>query len=421
MWMKINAKKLIAAVLSISIAVPLNFSVTFAEDFEGNESKYYQLCAANELDSDDKETCQEFNKYLVERGQKLEQTLEKAKRNSQKIEKSIEELKKTISDIDDEVEDINEEIAYFETDILKLQGEIYEKEELLKERLYINQAYLNSNKYADFIFSAGSFMDFIGRSYAIKEITQYENDVIKDIESKKNELDAQKSTLDVSKQNLEMKQAEQRQLQQELISQLEKENETISDTQEMISANQESVELINKNIEALNKATDESYVGGIINATPNTPQYERDENGNIIDVNNSDVGIAIANKALSRQGYMYVWGGGHSMSSIMDPNWTKFDCSGLVSWAHYQAGVNIGVQYTGSLVYMGKKVPNDRLQAGDIILFSDNGNISGVHHVGIYIGDNKMVHAPSTGKPVQVASLDNAYWQREWLMARRLF
>ena len=70
---------------------------------------------------------------------------------------------------------------------------------------------------------------------------------------------------------------------------------------------------------------------------------------------------------------MYVWAGGHSMSSITNPNWTQFDCSGLVNWAHYQAGVNIGVQYTGSLVGLGKSVSRNNLQAGDIILFSSNG------------------------------------------------
>ena len=45
----------------------------------------------------------------------------------------------------------------------------------------------------------------------------------------------------------------------------------------------------------------------------------------------------------------------------------------------------------------------------------------GVHHVGIYIGGNRMVHAPSSGKPVQVASLANSYWQRSFYQARRCY
>ena len=110
------------------------------------------------------------------------------------------------------------------------------------------------------------------------------------------------------------------------------------------------------------------------------------------------------------------------MSEVKNPNQTKFDCSGLVCWAHYQCGVNIGVQSTKwNLATAGKSVSKANIQAGDIILFSDNGAFSGVHHVGIYIGDNKMVHAPSTGKPVQVADLSYSYWQNEWYTCRRLY
>ena len=67
---------------------------------------------------------------------------------------------------------------------------------------------------------------------------------------------------------------------------------------------------------------------------------------------------------------MYVWGGCHSMSQISNPNWTKFDCSGLVNWAHYQAGVNIGSNTTKSLCGVGSYVDRGSMQAGDIILFS---------------------------------------------------
>ena len=116
------------------------------------------------------------------------------------------------------------------------------------------------------------------------------------------------------------------------------------------------------------------------------------------------------------------WGGGHSWSSIQNPNWTQFDCSGLVNWSHYQAGVNLGrIHYTGSLINAGTGISRSELQAGDIILFSSNGQASGVHHVGIYIGNNQMVHAPTTGQPVQVANLSFIYWQNEWYTCRRLY
>ena len=80
-----------------------------------------------------------------------------------------------------------------------------------------------------------------------------------------------------------------------------------------------------------------------------------------------------------------------------------------------------GAKYRGEFEERIKKDLNEVKKAGDIILFSSNGASSGVHHVGIYIGDNKMVHAPSTGKAIQVADLSYSYWQREWYTCRRLY
>lgn len=228
-----------------------------------------------------------------------------------------------------------------------------------------------------------------------------------------------------------------------------------------MSKNQESIDVIQKNLIAIQKASDASKVSNVTQATPNKkpskpkpsnddnsskneestsskdetpssndkednttnkPDSSQDESQNENISSNEELGLAIANKALSRQGYMYVWGGGHSWSSIKDPNWTQFDCSGLVNWAHYQAGAPLSrIHYTGSLVSAGKSISRSELQAGDIILFSSNGKTSGVHHVGIYIGNNQMVHAPSTGKPVQVANLSYSYWQNEWFSTRRLY
>ena len=87
----------------------------------------------------------------------------------------------------------------------------------------------------------------------------------------------------------------------------------------------------------------------------------------------------------------------------------------------YQAGVNIGSHSTKTLLNVGSAVSRSNMQPGDIILFSSNGSASGVHHVGIYIGNNMMVHAPSSGKPVQTSSLSSSYWQASWYQVRRLY
>ena len=267
------------------------------------------------------------------------------------------------------------------------------------------------------------------------------------------EVEKQETTLKNLKDSLEADKKEQASLQKTFQAKLTEQNKTIANNNSEAAANQESIETIQKNLAAIQKASDASKVNNVTQATPNkkpsspsgsqsthkpsedqnesnqsnsNQNDEKEDNNNNNENNNQEnnnnttpgdsltsseeLGLAIANKALSRQGYMYVWGGGHSWSSIQNPNWTQFDCSGLVNWSHYQAGVNLGrIHYTGSLINAGTGISRSELQAGDIILFSSNGQASGVHHVGIYIGGGQMVHAPHTGDVVKVSSLNRNY------------
>lgn len=142
------------------------------------------------------------------------------------------------------------------------------------------------------------------------------------------------------------------------------------------------------------------------------------EGGTVVS-GNSTLGNAIAQKALTRLGYMYVWGGCHSMNQVKDPNWTKFDCSGLICWAYYQAGTNIGTQTTKSLSKMGKKIFFSELQAGDILLYSKDGTYNGIHHVTLYIGGGRVVHAPQTGKAITTKSVESD--KKHLYSCRRLY
>ena len=79
-------------------------------------------------------------------------------------------------------------------------------------------------------------------------------------------------------------------------------------------------------------------------------------------------------------------------------------------------------RYTSSgMNSAGKYVSRSDMQPGDVILFSNNGTASGIHHVGIYIGGNKMVHAPRTGDVVKITSLSSAYYSKQWYTQRRLY
>ena len=95
--------------------------------------------------------------------------------------------------------------------------------------------------------------------------------------------------------------------------------------------------------------------------------------------------MKIANYALSKQGSRYYWG-------AQGP--TYFDCSGLVYWAHNQAGVKIGRTTAAGYAGSGKSVSYSNLQIGDVITFNYG---RGVAHIGIYIGSGRMVHASGKG------------------------
>lgn len=95
-----------------------------------------------------------------------------------------------------------------------------------------------------------------------------------------------------------------------------------------------------------------------------------------------------------------------------------FDCSGLVSYSHGHAG--IPVPRTAREQYArAKPVGRRDLLPGDLVFFNTEGRW--VSHVGIYVGDGRFVHAPSSGKQVALESLDNPYWRRRIIGAGHYF
>ncbi|MDR9435255.1 MAG: C40 family peptidase, partial [Thiohalophilus sp.] len=89
-----------------------------------------------------------------------------------------------------------------------------------------------------------------------------------------------------------------------------------------------------------------------------------------------------------------------------------FDCSGLVQYAYQQAGLEIA-RTTGQQYRQVQAIPSRFLRPGDLVFFSTKYNRF-VSHVGIYLGNNRFIHAPSSGKTVSVANLRDPYWRRHF-------
>ena len=94
-----------------------------------------------------------------------------------------------------------------------------------------------------------------------------------------------------------------------------------------------------------------------------------------------------------------------------------FECSGLVQYSYSKAGVNLP-RATQAQRREGQPVNASELRRGDLVFFDQEGKKSS--HVGIYIGQGRVVHAPSTGGRVRTDGLDAAYWRAHFVEARRL-
>lgn len=121
----------------------------------------------------------------------------------------------------------------------------------------------------------------------------------------------------------------------------------------------------------------------------------------------SGTGTTAAEAAMKWLGTPYAWGGGDVTGPTrgiqQGANTVGFDCSGLVTYAWARAGVRLP-HYAPAQWAAGPHPSRDELQPGDLVFFAhDPSNPATIHHVGIYIGDGKMVEAPFTGARVRIS------------------
>lgn len=93
-----------------------------------------------------------------------------------------------------------------------------------------------------------------------------------------------------------------------------------------------------------------------------------------------------------------------------------FDCSGLVRYSYAAAGMTVP-HSTKQLKRHTRRIDSREMRKGDLLFFRENGRA--YSHVGIYLGDGSFVHAPSSGKRVRTDTLDDPYWKKSFIDARR--
>lgn len=124
----------------------------------------------------------------------------------------------------------------------------------------------------------------------------------------------------------------------------------------------------------------------------------------------SDMGAIAARTAERFVGIPYRWGG----NTVVD----GMDCSGFARAVYNLCGVNIP-RTSGEQFRVGKSVGQQELRDGDLVFFGSSD--TEINHVGIYVGKRSFVHAPRRGDDIKISSLDENYFTKKFIGARRYF
>lgn len=410
------------------------FKPVEAIDFSKNEAKYMSLCSSSHLTNDNKKTCESFNSYLKEKNKKLNKKLQSQKSDAQNTANSLSAAEKKLNSINNSISSKEAEIKYVENSIQNTQNEIDQNSQEIKDRMYVMQSYMNENTFINYIFGANNFTDMLSRIDSFNTLTYSDKELVKTMVEKKKAIESQKVTLENAKKVLESQKVEQAAIQTQYETLLEEQRKKVAATQVDANVAASQSKQIDESLTAFYENSKKDDVGHVtqlpVPSTPstnnntssntnnnqssntnneqdsNTDQTTNNNNSNenqnssnnnqnsstntnqnnsSITESNDALGVKIANYALAKQGSRYYWGASGP---------TYFDCSGLVYWAHKQAGVRIGRTTAAGYAGSGKSVSYNNLQIGDVITFNYG---RGVAHIGIYIGNGRMVHASGKG------------------------
>ena len=125
----------------------------------------------------------------------------------------------------------------------------------------------------------------------------------------------------------------------------------------------------------------------------------------------SHLANAVVFSAMNQVGASYRYGGNSPA--------TGFDCSGLVNYVYKKnAGISLPRSVKEIRALSVPEPSRDALQSGDVVIFA-TGHSRKPDHAGIYVGKNRFVHAPSSGGKVRLDKLEDAYWNKHYLTAKR--
>ncbi|MFL0252985.1 NlpC/P60 family protein [Clostridium neuense] len=324
--------------------------------------------------------------------------------------KGVQDIEGKISGIDNEIEKINTDISNTGKKISQSQDKIAEEQKKLNEsqeqmdseqNTYmqrIKAMYMSDSdmQYLEVILNSKSFSDLIANVENVKNLVQYDDNIMNNINKQKQNIDKQKKVLEADNSKLEKLQSQN--------------NSKLSDLKNK-EAEQNKLLASEKSEEDKHKA-DMAKIQGAMDAekkklqalsVPTAPSSgNQHANTNITQSSSgSATGLAVVKLASQYLGVKYVWGGTTPAG---------FDCSGLVQYVYGRLGISLP-RTSEEQVGAGSPVTGP-LQPGDLLFFEPGAD--GPGHVGIYAGDDTFIEAPHTGANVRISPL------RDYCAARRI-
>ncbi len=311
-----------------------------------------------------------------------------------RMDVQLEMLSESYNELTVRLEQTNQDLSALRRRLQDSRGQYDYRRAKVDERLVA--AYKSGdNSFLEILFSTHDFSSFVKRLVLLYHVSAQDRQLVEDVKVTVSDLSSLEQEIDQKKSDELALRHELEQKQAEIETTLAERTTTLAglDTQIAARIEEERIrqEAERKRLEDELRAQLRARLA--VRETYNDPAavdraliVVRGEGGEQVNILSQLVETAAA-----YLGVPYVWAGEHPS--------TGMDCSGFTRYVYRQHGIELP-HYSGYQAQMGVEVPLSEVRAGDLLAFGAT-----VHHVGIYIGDGKFIHAPRTGDVIRVARL----------------